>query len=246
MGNLLGAVQIFRDISREKENDQMKSDVLSLVSHQLKTPIGQLNAYLDNMLSGVVGEFTSAQKEYLANMHQVINRLTKMTNNILNASRIERGVIQYNIQPVALKPILNQIYEDNIKAAAAKGTNLEYQNQTDLTVAADEIKLTEVISDVVDNAVKFTDKGGVQISVRSEDKMAVIEIKDTGPGMNQAMLAKLFARDKGIEQAETSKAGSRLGMYIAKIFMEKQRGDIKATSTEGVGSTFLIYIPLAN
>jgi len=243
-GTVTHYIGIERDITQAKRIDQMKTDFLSLVSHQLRTPIGQLNAYMDNILSGIVGEFTPDQQEYMDGMKRSITRCRKLVNNMLNVSRIERGVIQTQLEDTDLEPIISNLIQEFQPDAAKKQLSLTYQPQSCL-VHADADKLYEVISNIIDNAIKYTQAGGLTITTQVEDGQVVIKLADTGPGMAPELIDSLFHRDKILTQPPTANEGARLGMYLAKMFMQLQHGAIEVESSLGQGTTFILRLPIA-
>lgn len=238
-------VGIERDITKEKEVDRMKTEILSLVAHQLKTPIGQVNAYLDNMQAGVVGQFTPSQTEYLANITQVVNRIVRMVTNILNVSRIDRGVIAMEIKPFDLTVTVQELVKVYLPACEQKGITLQFTQTEPTMVLGDQLKATEVISNVLDNAVKYTDQGGITVEIIKGEKMVSLSIKDSGLGIDPEIQKNLFSREAILRKTPSAKEGNKLGMYIVKTFLTLMHGEITVDSTVGKGSTFVISLPVA-
>ncbi len=237
------ATAIMRDITERKQIDDMKRDLISVVSHQLKTPVAEINGYLDNLLEGLAGDLTEKQREYLADMREIGAENYRLISDLLNMSKIERGVITVDPEPVPLSEILElalRDYEDTIRK---KGLKLEVKNAQNLVdVLADKDKTVETIRNIVNNAVKCTDKGGITLQVHAEDGFSLVEIRDTGIGMGPETLAKLFTRERVMGQ-EAARAGAGLGLYIAKSFMKLQNGDITVKSEKGKGTSFFVKIP---
>lgn len=233
-----------RDITERSKIEQMKSDFVSLVSHQLKTPVAQIKGYIDNMLAGLMGDLTAKQKQYLQEMHEISSRNYRLISDLLNVSSIERGVISVDIQPVKLREIVDLAVRDYRQSIKKKGLALNL-NGTDgeITVLADKEKTVEALSNVINNAVKFTDEGSISIKTRSENGVAIVEVADTGKGMPADLLNKLFKKEQILNGRPMPEGGSGLGLYIAKKFMTMQHGDISATSVVGKGSRFVLKIP---
>lgn len=235
-----------QDITESKRIEQLKSDFVSMVSHQLKTPAAIVRGYVDNLLSGIIGELNPKQLEYIKGIEEVSARNYSLINDLLNVSRIERGVISVNLRPVPLTQVIDlsiRNYQDRI---SRKGLVLSVENQANnAMVMADQAKLSEAIGNVIDNAIKFTAKGRINIRLWQKGHDAFIEISDSGRGMSEQTLSKLFQRNQIFSGGVTSETGSGLGLYIAKQFMQIQHGDITAKSKPGQGSTFTFRIPLA-
>jgi PAS domain S-box-containing protein len=242
-GNLCYYIGIERDITLKKRADEMKSEILSLAAHQLKTPIGQLQAYLDNMITGVVGDYTSTQMEYLKNMREVIGRMVRMTMNILNMSRIERGVIETEMSVFSMSEVIAEVEKDFKESALKKGLEWDVVITDTVDVVGDKAKLTEAVINIVDNAIKYTDHGSISIRCEQRDGFGKIIIADTGKGMTLAALESLFNKQVMHDKASTAKEGNKLGMYIAKTFMTLMKGTIDVASKEGEGTQFTLTLP---
>lgn len=234
------------DITERKRVEQMKSDFVSLVSHQLKTPAAELSGYIYNMLSGLTGELTARQREYLEDMQEINGKNYRLISDLLNVSRIERGVISLDIKSVPLKTVVEAALSDYYDRIRRRGLSLELEGlDQELYVLADRDKTVEAISNVINNALKFTASGAIRFRIFVRDESACVEISDTGSGIPPDRLAKLFTRELTLDGAPVAGGGTGLGMYIAKQFMVLQHGDISVRSTEGEGSVFCLSLPLA-
>jgi len=234
-----------RDITERKEVEQMKSDFVSLVSHQLKTPIAEIKGYIENMLAGLTDELTVKQKEYLQEMYKISSMNYHLISDLLNISRIERRVIAVDIQSIKLKEIIDLALRDYRKSIKEKELALNLEEIDDeIMVLADKDKMTEALKNVVDNAVKFTDKGSITIRIKSEESFAGVEVVDTGKGISPDLLNKLFTKEQILSGSPITDSVCGLGLYIAKEFMKLQYGDISATSVVGKGSSFIFKVPL--
>ncbi|MBN2029761.1 PAS domain S-box protein [bacterium] len=236
---------IARDITERKKIEQMKSDFVSLVSHQLKTPIAGITGCIDNMLSGLTGSLNEKQIEYLQIMHELSSRSYRIISDLLNISRIERGIISIEILPHNLNDIIYTAIREHEKYIEKKGLKLNINNMDDnITVLSDRDKLFEALSNVIDNAIKFTEKGSITISTKKDDKYGLIDIIDTGKGIPENQLNNLFQKDQIFSGAPKAKSGAGLGLYIAKEFMKLQNGDVRITSSIGMGCRVSFKIPL--
>lgn len=236
-----------RDVTKERKIEQMKNEFISLVSHQLKTPVAQMRGYVDNMLSGLAGGLTDKQKQYLLDMEKISSRNYRLISNLLNLSQIERGIISMYIQRIEVSEIVDAVIQEYRKSAESKGLTIKFDKaESDIIVNADKDKTIEVLSNIVNNAIKFTDKGSITITIRSDHGYGVIEVSDTGVGMSKDIQSQLFKKREAFSGPPVAGGGAGLGLYIAKSFMEQQHGDIAVTSIAGQGSIFVIKIPLAN
>jgi PAS domain S-box-containing protein len=234
-----------RDITDRKKIEQMKTDFVSLVSHQLKTPVAGILGCIDNLLSGLAGPITREQEEYLHIMKDISQRNFRNISDLLNVSRLERGVVDAAIRPLPLKPIVAAVVREHRYKIAEKGIALNLEGwDFRIDVMADRDKLFEALSNVLHNAVKFTERGKITVRIRQQTGFGLIEIEDTGPGIPVELQGHLFKKDMILRGAPDVNRGSGLGLYIAKEFMHLQRGDITVSSTQGKGSRFTFRIPL--
>ena len=206
------------DITERREIERMKSDFVSLVSHQLKTPVAGMMAAIGNMLEGMTGDLTAEQREYLQQMHQMCSRNFRLVSDLLNISRMERGVLSVDIQPVELGEAVELAIRDYRESVEEKGIALNWGKKDErVVVLADKDKLVEALSNVINNAVKFTDKGAVTIETATDGKYGIIEVRDTGIGMSDAVMKDLFKKEKVLSGAPKPGGGAGLGLYIAKV-----------------------------
>jgi PAS domain S-box-containing protein len=237
------ATAIMRNITERKQIDEMKRDLIAVVSHQLKTPVAEINGYIENMLEGLAGELTEKQVEYLSDMKEIGAENYRLISDLLSMSKIDRGVVTVDPQPVELQKIVELTIRDYETAILKKGLELKLETiDPEITVEADQDKTVETIRNILNNAIKCTDRGSITIRSRSEDGFGVVEVIDTGIGMSAEVLKKLFSKER-VMGVEAGRAGAGLGLYIAKSFMSLQKGDITVSSEVGKGSTFRIKIP---
>ncbi|MFA6384434.1 MAG: PAS domain-containing sensor histidine kinase, partial [Candidatus Omnitrophota bacterium] len=193
--NTKKSIASLQDITERKRIEQMKSDFVSMVSHQLKTPVAQVKDYIYNMLSGLTGELTSRQREYLEDMREISNKNYRMLSDLLNISRIERGVISLDIRPVALKEIVDEAVTPLYEQIKAKGLQIQIDGlEQDIIVTADREKIVEALGNAIHNALKFTAQGFISVRVSCKETVAVIAVIDTGNGIPQDRLDRMFSR----------------------------------------------------
>jgi protein-histidine pros-kinase len=234
-----------RDITERKQIDDLKRDVIAMVSHQLKTPAAEINGYIENLLDGLAGDLTERQREYLQDMRDIGLDNYRLISDLLSVSKIERGVLTVDPRPVPLRQILELALRDYEEAIRRKGLDLRLEiAQKDARVMADPDKTVETLRNLINNAVKCTDKGSISLSASQSAGFSFVEVRDTGIGMGPETLSRLFTRDRIMGQ-EAGRSGAGLGLYIAKHFMNLQGGDIMVTSEKGKGTVFTVRIPNA-
>jgi PAS domain S-box-containing protein len=243
---IIAASSIDRDITERKEVDQMKNDFISFVSHQLKAPVTAMRWLLEEILDGDFGEVTPELQNVLRDMEGINAGNHNLISDILNVSRIDRGVIVMDTKSILLSSITEKAARNYHTAAKKKGLSLTVDNsEQEILVLADAEKMAEAISNAISNAIKHTETGGISITAFVEDGYGVVEVEDTGTGMPLEMLEKLFTRDQILGGNANPERSAGLGLYIAQKFMIMQNGDISARSIEGRGSTFAYRIPLS-
>ncbi len=231
-----------------KRLDEAKSEFISIASHQLRTPLTIIKGYISMMLEGSFGEISLAVSANLTKVYEANERLIRLVENLLDISRIESGRQEYNMVDTRLEDMAKVVVE-NLKAnAAAKKLQLVFSlpDKKLPAVHADIDKLHEVMINFVDNAIKYTPAGKVEVSVAEEPKgMVTFCVKDSGMGISPEIKASLFhkfSRSKDSFRAHTEGLG--LGLYVAKMMIDAHGGKIWAESDgEGKGSKFCFSLP---
>ncbi len=242
-GKVKYAIAAFIDITDRKEIEEMKDDLISIVSHQLKTPVAQINGYIENLLEGIAGEMSKKQIEYLTDMREIGLENYRLISDLLSVSKIERGVLTVEIQPMTLAKIVKLASRDYEQKIRDKGLEFKIEGLRDeIMVMADLDKSVETIRNLINNALKCTDKGGITITMKTEGLYGVIEVKDSGIGMSEEVMGRLFTKSR-LMGKESSRAGAGIGLFIVKNFMKLQGSMISATSQVGKGSCFKVSIP---
>lgn len=238
------ATAILRNITERKQIEEMKTDLVSVVSHQLKTPVAEINGYIENMLEGLTGDLTPRQKEYLSDMRAISQENYRLISDLLSMSKIERGVLSVNLTRVPLQQIVDSAIRDYGDTVQKKGLQLALEAmREEIFVLADNDKTVETLRNIVNNAIKCTDRGTITIRSYAQRGYGFVEVRDTGIGMSTEVLKRLFTKER-VMGAEAARAGAGLGLYIAKSFMELQNGGIEVVSEVGKGSAFTVKIPL--
>ena len=245
-GEVQYALAIFSDITERRHVEEMKQSLISVVSHQLKTPVGEINGYIENLLEGLAGELSPRQADYLMDMREIGMNNYRLIQDLLSLSKIERGLTTANLERLQLMEVIQLSLRDYESIMARKGLTLKLEGlEGSLEVMADRDKLVETLRNLVNNAIKFTDKGGITLSAQLRERVVLLDIKDTGNGISETAMAQLFTQKRVLGE-EAGRAGAGLGLYVAKHFMKAQGGDITALTQPGKGSTFTLTIPRAS
>jgi two-component system sensor histidine kinase VicK len=254
-GKTLGFVSVLSDITKQKELDELKSAFVSSVSHELRTPLNNVQESLKLVLDRVSGEINPQQDKILNIGLNNIQRLTRLINDLLDLSKLEAKQFNLNASAFDLNVLVNNTVDSF--AAWAKTKQITIENKTDETiqVEADQDKLTQVLTNLTGNALKFTPPGGkVTILARkkpgagsSQGELIEVGVQDTGPGIAKKDLAKLFQKFVQLNTPSLQGiSGTGLGLAISKEIVELHKGRIWAESEEGKGSKFLFEIPAKN
>ncbi len=234
---------------RLRELDRLKSAFVSIVSHELRTPMTSIKGYVENMLDGLAGSLTDKQVYYLTRVRYNTDRLTRMINDLLDLSRIEAGRVELHLEPVPLPVLVNEVVEGVQRVAGEKGLTVRQELQAGLPlVRGDRDKLYQILTNLIQNAIKFTPKGG-EVVVRSEvrdPEFVQVCVTDTGCGIPPLELDKIFDRFFRGETVPTEARGAGLGLAITKSLVELHDGRIWVESTVGEGSLFYFTLPIAS
>ena len=228
--------------------DKAKTEFISIASHQLRTPLTAIKGYSSMILEGDYGETGERVKHAVKNVYQSSERLVKLVNNLLNISRLEAGRIKLEEELIDFDSLIGEVIEE--LAIEARGKNLylkkEREGEKVGKIILDQEKIRQVLLNIIDNAIKYTPKGGITLKYGKEGEKVKIAITDTGQGMTKEEIENLFRRFvRGSAGQRSWTEGAGLGLYIAKKYVELQGGKIWAESLgKGKGSTFYIELPL--
>jgi PAS domain S-box-containing protein len=246
-GNALFFVGIEQDITEQKEIDRMKNEFVSLVSHQLRTPLTAINWYAEILLSGDFGELNKEQKAQALHVYHASQRMTRMVGSFLNVSRIEFGTFPIAPEPMHLAVISEEVFKDLAHDIGIRGLQIarHYPENRDLLLVDPHIARI-VLQNLISNAVKYTPYGGkVSVWIFPEGEMMHIRVSDTGYGIPVSAQGKIFTKLYRADNAkEVDMDGNGLGLYITKSVLGKIGGSIKFESQEGQGTVFEVEIPM--
>ena len=231
-----------------KKLDRAKSEFLSIASHQLRTPLTAMRGYLSMLINGDFGKLSDQTKKIVGEAYQASLRLLKLSNDLLNVSRIESGKSVLNYKKTSVKGLISLIAREFEVEAKKKGLYLKVIASDDLPlIEIDAEKIRQAVLNITDNALKYTQKGGVTILVKYPSRENIlIEIRDTGVGLNKKEIGKLFQSfSRGQAGTNLYSAGTGLGLYVARKFVDQHKGRLWVESPgSGRGSSFYIELPI--
>ncbi|HEX6778180.1 MAG TPA: ATP-binding protein [Ktedonobacterales bacterium] len=241
------ALVIARDTTPLREMDRMKANFISMVTHELRSPLNAINGYLDLALEGVGGPLNERLHEFIRRARSSSEHLTTLVDDLLLISRADAGQFRLNLAQANLSTVIQGAIEEVELAAADSNVQLAVRIAPDLPpFLADEGRLKQVVRNLLTNAIKFTPEGG-QVSVIGEARGGSIEItvRDTGRGILPEHLPRIFERFYQVARGQGSRGGQGLGLAIVKTIVERHHGSISVESTPGEGSAFTISIPIS-
>ncbi len=245
----LNCILILHDLSQEEELEQMKLDFVSMASHELKTPLTSIIGYLSVFLEENKSQLPKDGSDLLDKAFIAAQQLQTLIQNLLNVNKIEREQLSVSPESVDYLPILLKAIEDLKNQAAQKNIslNLTSPTQTLPKVMADPIRLGEVVTNLVSNAINYTNPGGrVEVSTAISPAEVKTTVSDTGVGIPPEAIPHLFGKFFRVSnQLQKASKGTGLGLYITKSIIEKLHGKIWVESEVGKGSSFFYTLPIA-
>ncbi len=239
---IIGHFIILRNITRYKELDFAKTNFIATVSHELKTPIASIRMSLQLLENEKLGTLNEEQNSLLLSIHDDIDRLLKITGELLNMTQVESGNIQLSVLPADSKEILNYAINATKTQAEQKKIKLEMSSSDNLPkVLADSEKTTWVLTNLISNAIRYSYENAIVfLDIVEEGSKVRISVRDTGQGIAPQYKDKIF--DRYFRVPGTKKEGTGLGLSISKEFIEAQGGQITLESDIGAGSIFSILL----
>jgi two-component system phosphate regulon sensor histidine kinase PhoR len=244
---LQGAVLVLHDITHVRRLERIRQDFVANVSHELKTPLAAIKATVETLLDGAIDD-PDHNVQFLTRVHENAERLHLLVQDLLTLSRIESGEEHIEPVPLVVAPLIQSCISRQEDRAKAKNLTLRQEPPEEpVTAMADEEALAQILDNLVDNAIKYTPPGGT-ITLRwfpSED-WVVIQVEDTGVGIPEKDLGRIFERFYRVDKARSRElGGTGLGLSIVKHLVQALGGSVQATSQLGAGSTFTVRLPLA-
>lgn len=240
------ADKLERANARLRELDQLKSEFVSIASHQLRSPLTAIKGYASLLLEGSFGKLSGSISEAVERIFESAKAMALSVEDFLNVSRIEQGRMKYDCTNTDLGTLTENVVKDLVPVAHNKKLFLKLQKPKEALLAyVDGGKIKQVLSNLIDNSIKYTEQGGIMVRLQRKGRSIAISITDTGVGISKDAIPKLF--DKFVRAKNANKVnvtGTGLGLYVAKQFIEAHQGSISVASPgEGQGSTFTITLP---
>jgi PAS domain S-box-containing protein len=246
-GTIVGAVEVFHDITKEKEIDRAKSEFMSLASHQLRTPPSIIGWYTETLQSGDLGPINEKQAEYLAEIYKANQRMVATINSLLNISRIEMGTFAISVKDIKIKDIVDETVEE-LASRFKRNVTLKKDYDPALGLFKGDPNILQIIIDnLLSNAFKYSDPKNTKIEIvaKLEHDSLLLSVKDNGIGIPSKDQARVFEKlFRGDNAVATNPDGTGLGLYmIKKIIVDGLGGKIWFESKENHGSTFFVSLP---
>lgn len=229
--------------------DKMKSEFVSIASHQLRSPLTAIRGYTSMLLEGSYGKLPQKAKEALQKINESSRFMALSVEDYLNVSRIESGNMKYNYSEVGIKELATQVVDELRPVAIKRGLVLTLRSKLSGSgiIRVDVGKAKQVLQNLIDNSMKYTPKGSVKVLIRDEpkSKKVFVDIVDTGIGMSEETLQNVFEKFERARNAnEVNVTGTGLGLYLARTMARAMKGDVRAASEgEGKGSIFTVEFP---
>jgi len=243
-----GAYLLWRDVRREVQTAEMRSQFVSSVSHELKTPLTAIRMFAETLSLGR-SRSPESQKEYLDTIVNESERLTRLLNNVLDFSKIEAGRMAYRLKPIYLSEVIHAAARTMQYPLSQQGFNLNLEIEEGVpAVKADRDALEQVILNLLSNAMKYSgDSRDIHLRLAVKNGQAVIQVTDRGSGIDPAEQKRIFEKFYRVRSSENDRiTGSGLGLALVDHVIKAHGGRIGVESTPGKGSTFSIYLPLEN
>ena len=232
-------------VSKMKEIDKMKDNFIAMASHELRSPLTAIKAYLELYQKNDMLRPTD-NRRYMENITLSVERLGSLVNDILEVSRLENNRIPINLMVVDPEPLIRRCVEEMRSETFKKELTLNFFPLNIRKIKADPERLKQIIINLISNAIKYTPKGKIDVTLTAKDEFMEITIADTGIGISADDQANLFQKFYKIQNEKTKNIESTgLGLWIASDLAKRMNGSITVESIEGVGSHFTVHIPLA-
>jgi len=231
-----------------QEKKILEENFITMVSHQLRSPLVAVQQYFEVILGGMAGQVEAKQEKMLIRASERIKSLLTLINDWLDMARMNKGVIADRLQPLSIKSLLEKLIDFFGPIAKKEDISLKLdQSQNDPLVFGDKEALDQVFSNLISNAVKYNRPGGTAtVTIKDEDESVVVEVQDTGIGIAPEHLPFIFDQFFRVNRKEGQKTnGTGLGLSIANKIVEAHEGTIRAVSEPGKGSTFTVTFPKA-
>lgn len=247
-GKVIGFYSLATDITELKRIDRLKSEFVSTVSHELRTPLTSIRGSLGLVAGGMAGQLPDMAMNLIGIAKSNCERLIRLINDILDIEKIDSGKMRLDLEQMQLLPLLTQAIAANEGYGLANNVSLTLHcDDTDLQVHVEADRLTQVVTNLLSNALKFSPAGGsVDVHVRRAGLGARVEVRDHGPGIPEEFRTRIFQKFSQADASDTrQKSGTGLGLNISRALVERMGGSIGFDTRLGEGTTFFFELPLS-
>lgn len=236
---------VIRDITYEKELIERDKEFIAVTSHQLNTPLSIIRGYSSLLLNGKAGEISKEQTDYIKEIHNATEKMVALTKSLLSISRIEQEKIKLDLEESNLSDLIINAVDNLKEKAKANDAKIDLSKfDKNLIVNLDPEKIGQVLSNIIDNAIKYSPKGVVSVSVEENPTNVIISIADTGIGIPEDEIDKIGTRFYRTQSAiNLDHQGTGLGLFIAKTIIEKHQGKLDIASKSEKGTKISITLP---
>jgi signal transduction histidine kinase len=242
-GTLLNIIATVRDITRFREAEEIKSTFISVISHELKTPVALIKGYVGTLRREDANWDREIVKDSLAVIEEEADRLTSMIENLLDASRLQAGGLTINLSDVALNVLAERIAERFRTQSSIHSIVVEFPENFPI-VNGDDARLEQVLSNLVSNAIKYSPQGGeIRISGQVRPAQVIVCVSDQGPGVAPEDIPHIFDRFYRSSNVKRTTKGAGLGLYLARAVVEAHAGRIWVDPRPGNGGRICFSIP---
>jgi signal transduction histidine kinase len=249
-GNIDGGAIILHDVTHIKEIDRMKTEFVSVASHQLRTPLTAISLFVEMLANEEVGKLNKDQKDYVDNIYRSTKRMIRLVNDLLNVSRIETGRLKIDPQPTRLVEFIQAIIDESTPLLRTCKCNIIFKKPKNKLpmILIDQVLIHQVIHNLITNAIRYstTENSSIIIRLEQNKDFYIISVSDNGIGIpkeDQERIFQKFFRADNAQKKETE--GSGLGLYVAKMIVESSGGKIWFDSVLGKGTIFYVSLPVA-
>ncbi len=249
--NVIGGLAILKDITHEKEMDELKNEFLSITTHELNAPISAIEGYLSMIVDEKIGRVDKKAFGFIDQAYLGSRRLANLIKDLRKVSKIYRGKLRISTEPISIEKIIKQVISDFAVSMKKSKVTLEYKslnkNKALPKVLADSGLIGEVITNLISNAIKFTKEGSIVVTAYPQKDKMIVNVSDTGIGISKKDLPYIFERFYRVKVKidEKEVPGTGLGLYIVKSILKLHGGKIWVESRKGFGSKFSFSLSLA-
>jgi two-component system phosphate regulon sensor histidine kinase PhoR len=237
---------VCHDLTRLRQLEAVRQEFVANVSHELRTPLSLIKSAAETLLDGGKDD-AAALTRFLQIIDKHANRLTLLIDDLLMLSTLDSGNVRLNLQPVSLRAAVQEAIDDLKMRAGSRGFALENNVTADLIAQSDPDRLRQVLSNLLDNAIKYGRlEGRAAVSAQVIDKRVEVAVRDDGPGIAPDACARIFERFYRADKARSrEQGGTGLGLAIVKHVVQAHGGEVRVESNPGAGATFFFTLPVA-